>query len=149
MEYYDKRPSLPGVRPNEEKHHLLAHGAITAGLIYRLDKTSATAAKEYFADTTKAGAAGANLTDQFVLALESGTTGQKLEFLFRGHGPVRMDGSGLTAGDDFTSDSSFKATSVADGDRVLGSCTVAGTADALITCWFDGTPVGLITDADT
>lgn len=149
IEYYDNLPVGVGVRPRREVHQLLCHGTVTAGVIYRLNRATAVAANGYYATSTEAAAAGANEDAQFVLALESGTTGQAKKFLFRGYGDVTADGTGLGADVAFTSDSNGDATTVADGDRILGRATVAIAADATGTVWFDGTPSGLITDSDT
>jgi hypothetical protein len=149
IEYFDNMPVGIGVRPRAEKHRLLAHGTITAGLIYRVNVATATVATEGFATSSKAPAAGANLADHFVLALESGLLGDKLNFLFKGYGLLTMDSTGIALGTAFTSDGSGKATTVADGDRVLGHTCEAGGANATTNVWFDGIASGVITDSDT
>lgn len=138
MEYFQKKPSAAGVAPSRETHRMIAHGTVTAGTIYAVDPTTATAANNYFATDSKAAPAATNEGVQWCVALASGVAGASIDFGFRGVFDCLADATGIAAADKLSVDGSGALDVAATGEVIIaiGVVTIAGSAIGKV--WFDG-----------
>lgn len=143
----DKLPGNTGFRPRDVEIRLTAHGAITEGLIYEIDLTTATAAAEGIAGTS----AAVDLTDPlsvvkfYCVALETVAIGETFRALVQGYTTVTVDSSGVTAGDMLAPNvNGHLATSATDGSKCVGVPPEAIAADSSGKVWFNGFGFGTI-----
>ena len=141
-EYYQKRPSLPGVMPERETHRLIAHGTIVVGTIYALDRSTATAATEWFATTSKAAPDAAVEGTQWVVALEAGGSGDEPLFGFKGTFDITADGSGYAADLELGVASGVLTAAAAADVIIATSLGAAVSAGTTVPHYFDGRGMG-------
>ena len=144
MEYFQKKPSAPGVRPSRETHRLTSHAAIVVGNIYAVDGATATSANSFFATTSKTSPDGAVEGTIWVVALEAASAaGQDVLFGLRGVFPC-LAGAGGYAADIALGVASGALLAAATGDVVVAKSigTSAVSAASIVEHWFDGRGMG-------
>lgn len=141
---WDKLPGNVGVRPRTREVYLTAHGTVTEGVMYTLDTTTAGTSTYGVATSSAAAADGATDGKVWVIALESGTTGDRLKFALRGWVKATCSAVAITVTTDaiaVSSDTSGDIVAAPVGDFIVGIAPESISANETGYIWFDGAGV--------
>jgi len=139
---FDRLPGNSGVLPREITVDLVAHAAITKGVIYTIDMTFTPSSTYGVAVASAAVAAGAEEGTQWVMAMEAIDSGSTGKFLIQGYTEILVQAAAdLSAGDKITSDGAGAAVVAAANDMIIGLAPEANTG-LVLKAWFCGTGLG-------
>lgn len=148
-EYFQKKPSAPGIRPSRETHRMTSHAAMVVGTIYCVDMDTATAANDRYATTTKTSVAGTGGENQtYCVCLEAASAiGEDVLCGFRGVFAC-LAGGAITTDLPIMANVAGEIIPATAGGVIIGKNFEATISDTTISdIWFDGTgSLGILHD---
>jgi hypothetical protein len=137
--YQEPNADNVGAKPRLKEVYLTTHGAVTAGNIYAMDISTATAANLGQATDSKAGPDGALEANVWVVAQESKASGEACRFAVEGYVRILAGSGGLSAAAAGSADGSAGIITAPAGDIVIALVPAAISATEYGYAWFKGT----------